>query len=1015
MNREEVLITRNQQKYPTQEQSQKPYKDENLMKPQQTFITTNIKTNVSQQIDESLPKQQNLELKKEQPSSQKNKPISAVYQQKQPKFKQQLQQSKQMQKQQKTTTPQKQQKSLQSRPQVQEQIYQSEEKQPKPRDSQRQYKGKNIQECKHLDLGVSSQKQESQETQESKSFNQQQAEVPIKKIDLSECVSESMKKKIQQHQAFMKEKIHEQKDINLEEEKQAPRIQLNPEEETKQIPLKHKVSPILQSRGDEEPTGQADWASFDFTEEAERQKQKRDDELLSEQNLFPKFKLEDNTENIMNQQFHYPPAHQNLLQKQEMIREQNLKNQRKSPKKEEEFCQGFSLIDKMKFALYNKVYKMIEEQKLIDNPEEIVSQGFKTIQGGKNLMKRMEVAMKKVLEQKKQECLQRKDLKEQETHVRQPSPERIQEGQELLQLRPDRTEEQFKQKQRDINLELIKNKSRRRQRKEDLDFRKQSNLDSEHDEINGWRFQKDRTQIKDNLECGDLACLFDESNVQEVIEPYKMPKQEFKPIQQKFQRKTQIPKKRFIYRPKQVKEEIKVNYPKGNTSFKKKQPRLEIDFRKQSELDSEHDEINGWRFQKDRTQIKDNLEQGDLECLFDESNVQETVQPYVIPKQQIITELSKPIQRQKKIFKTRKIQRQPAKDKQIDSNYKQIGRWRFQIDRSKIFDGFEQGDLENLFDESNVCDTIEDYSKVQKRKIEENYEVLNGWRFQKDRSGINDYFEEGDLANLFDESNVQARIVIPWEPLYQEDLDYKEKLRARNLKKNNKRRRLAKQKDRERLEHEESQRYSLRGYDLFGDPMNLSHKTMCTSEDHLLIERESKLNQFFNRQQKLEKPNQEERLRQSQLDKEKARAKKEQEVLKQRIQLIEKQNKFDRDQQMKQKQIMIEKPKLTLNQKKKIKRKERKLRLKNQERFWESLENAQIDEGQFENEMQQQNVSRFDFQANQRQKQPQYLKEQMENQQRLVKSGESQINQNDFGGQNPVVNLRRQNLVQVFM
>lgn len=36
------------------------------------------------------------------------------------------------------------------------------------------------------------------------------------------------------------------------------------------------------------------------------------------------------------------------------------------------------------------------------------------------------------------------------------------------------------------------------------------------------------------------------------------------------------------------------------------------------------------------------------------------------------------------------------------SNYDQIGRWRFQIDRSKIFDGFEQGDLPRLFDESRV-------------------------------------------------------------------------------------------------------------------------------------------------------------------------------------------------------------------------------------------------------------------------------------------------------------------------
>lgn len=37
---------------------------------------------------------------------------------------------------------------------------------------------------------------------------------------------------------------------------------------------------------------------------------------------------------------------------------------------------------------------------------------------------------------------------------------------------------------------------------------------------------------------------------------------------------------------------------------------------------------------------------------------------------------------------------------------------------------------------------------------EEDYDVKNGWRFQKDRSNIFDGFEEGDLPCLFDESQV---------------------------------------------------------------------------------------------------------------------------------------------------------------------------------------------------------------------------------------------------------------------
>lgn len=40
------------------------------------------------------------------------------------------------------------------------------------------------------------------------------------------------------------------------------------------------------------------------------------------------------------------------------------------------------------------------------------------------------------------------------------------------------------------------------------------------------------------------------------------------------------------------------------------------------------------------------------------------------------------------------------KQKKDDSNYATINGWTFQKDRSGIFDGFEQGDLENLFDET---------------------------------------------------------------------------------------------------------------------------------------------------------------------------------------------------------------------------------------------------------------------------------------------------------------------------
>lgn len=35
---------------------------------------------------------------------------------------------------------------------------------------------------------------------------------------------------------------------------------------------------------------------------------------------------------------------------------------------------------------------------------------------------------------------------------------------------------------------------------------------------------------------------------------------------------------------------------------------------------------------------------------------------------------------------------------------------------------------------------------------DDNYDVKNGWMFQKDRSNINDGFEEGDLSILFDDT-----------------------------------------------------------------------------------------------------------------------------------------------------------------------------------------------------------------------------------------------------------------------
>ena len=58
----------------------------------------------------------------------------------------------------------------------------------------------------------------------------------------------------------------------------------------------------------------------------------------------------------------------------------------------------------------------------------------------------------------------------------------------------------------------------------------------------------------------------------------------------------------------------------------------------------------------------------------------------------------------------------------------------------------------------------------------------------------------------------------------------------------------------------------------------------------------------------------------------------------------------------------VEPSKLTLNQKKKIKRKERKMKKQRQAALWESLENEQIDDvGGLENEMMHQVINAHDF------------------------------------------------------
>lgn len=70
--------------------------------------------------------------------------------------------------------------------------------------------------------------------------------------------------------------------------------------------------------------------------------------------------------------------------------------------------------------------------------------------------------------------------------------------------------------------------------------------------------------------------------------------------------------------------------------------------------------------------------------------------------------------------------------------------------------------MERLFNEDDVIWSFSKpiekprwYEEDWERLKGENYTVLNGWMFQKDRSRIIDYFEEGDLPKLFDESNVE--------------------------------------------------------------------------------------------------------------------------------------------------------------------------------------------------------------------------------------------------------------------
>lgn len=52
--------------------------------------------------------------------------------------------------------------------------------------------------------------------------------------------------------------------------------------------------------------------------------------------------------------------------------------------------------------------------------------------------------------------------------------------------------------------------------------------------------------------------------------------------------------------------------------------------------------------------------------------------------------------------------------------------------------------------------------------------MINGWRFQVDRSQIFDGFEEGDLPALFDESHVVEIIIVPFYGTEYDESSYNE-------------------------------------------------------------------------------------------------------------------------------------------------------------------------------------------------------------------------------------------------
>eukprot|EP00347_Sterkiella_histriomuscorum_P007468 403348801 len=469
------------------------------------------------------------------------------------------------------------------------------------------------------------------------------------------------------------------------------------------------------------------------------------------------------------------------------------------------------------------------------------------------------------------------------------------------------------------------------------------NSDANYDVINGWRFQKDRSKIFDGFKQGDLACLFDDSKFWESMNKGQYQRRKQKKIDYKQYQKKANDKNYDItngWKFQIDRSNIFDGFEEGDLPrlFDESQVVDTIEtkqMKKQSQEQENYDEINGWRFQKDRSNIFDGFEEGDLPRLFDESQVQEKIIPW--------SEMKK----QKK-----------------EQEYNEINGWRFQKDRSHISDGFEAGDLSRLFREESygIKDTKKrsfDVAKQrQAKKVKESYDEINGWKFQVDRSRIDDGFQQGDLDRLFDDSSFWSRSTSGYTDFGNEkppnELDYQEELKALQKKRQIRRR---KRSDKLKMQAEpspdEMQRRSISGYDIFGDPMNLSHKTMCTSEDHLIITPQVKLGKMFQKVQDIVPPklSQADRQLQSQRDKEAARQKKLQEEQQQRMALEEKMaKKMSQNQKVQGKKgqklgVVQEAPKLTLNQKKKIKRKERKLRQYKDvqhTQLWESLENVQI-------------------------------------------------------------------------